>query len=802
MTQRYVTVSILMLAFVWLGGCGSTEVSERFRLEKDFAKAERIRQSIMINPNLAGSDLYGRAVEAYERVANKYESLYAVPSDLIPLVKKSWERIAELYLIQDRLRQAIKTYEQMTTRFASDTLFVGGAYLAMGMCYERLLDAKGAIDAYEKTLKSGVVLFDTSSAYVWFAQVPLRLARLKKSIEENDDAEVYYNQAARYYTDFAAKWPETPAGLFALEQLAATYADRQQWQKAIRTLEEILDRHPRDDVAPQILMAMGGIYARELQNPRRALAAFERILEEHPSFKGTPQVYLQIADTYLGMGKTDEALSRYRFVLENFSTDQAVLAKAQLGIARTYEARREWGKALSEYRWIADSYPLTLEGLYAPLYVAQWYDTRGRKELARVEYEAAVQRYTALAQKYPRSRLALLAQQYLSVAYTRLEKWRSALRMLGAIREQNEQSPAAIASYLMTGSIYEELGDYARAAETYSRLLSQYPNHPISKEIERKIYRLRRTSAERLDEKLPTPVILQVPENTDDSRLRLTWSENPDYDFSHYRIYRSRKPGVDTSSVLLARITDPSQVSYKDSDADLGLTYYYRVFTVNQSGRVAGSNEVSGRTTPAAPPSAPVLEVADVDVFSVGLRWRASRTSGFGHYKLYRSSKEGVTPASRMLRFFVDPSTTEYRDDKVEQGKTYHYRIYAFSKTGQSAGSNEVSVTIPENSPPRAVRLTAEPTTEGGDLRVVLRWTANRDSDFSMYRIYRSRSSDVSTSELPVQIISDRMRTTWVDRSVRKSETYYYKVVVADVGALHSESNEVGVNLSQVNDSQ
>ena len=93
---------------------------------------------------------------------------------------------------------------------------------------------------------------------------------------------------------------------------------------------------------------------------------------------------------------------------------------------------------------------------------------------------------------------------------------------------------------------------------------------------------------------MPTAVTLDDPSAVGATRLTLTWSRNPDTDFSQYRIYRSTSPGVTETSVLVATIGDQELTWYDDTGIDtVGNTYYYRVLTYDLGGKFSRSNEVT-----------------------------------------------------------------------------------------------------------------------------------------------------------------------------------------------------------------
>jgi hypothetical protein len=80
--------------------------------------------------------------------------------------------------------------------------------------------------------------------------------------------------------------------------------------------------------------------------------------------------------------------------------------------------------------------------------------------------------------------------------------------------------------------------------------------------------------------------------------VRLTWSaaSNGGSAVSGYRIYRGTQPGGENLVTPVATVGD--MLSYTDSTASFGFTYYYKVSAVNDAGEGALSAE--GFATPAA----------------------------------------------------------------------------------------------------------------------------------------------------------------------------------------------------------
>lgn len=113
-------------------------------------------------------------------------------------------------------------------------------------------------------------------------------------------------------------------------------------------------------------------------------------------------------------------------------------------------------------------------------------------------------------------------------------------------------------------------------------------------------------------------------------------------------------------------------------------TLYYFVIRANNAigtGTTLNSNEVSGRTSTAAPTTL----AATAGTGTVNLTWVAA--SGATNYNVYRGTTSG---SHTLLASAV--SATNYTDSTVANGTTYYYVVRAFNGT-ESANSNEAAVT-------------------------------------------------------------------------------------------------------------
>lgn len=191
-------------------------------------------------------------------------------------------------------------------------------------------------------------------------------------------------------------------------------------------------------------------------------------------------------------------------------------------------------------------------------------------------------------------------------------------------------------------------------------------------------------------------------------------------------------------------------------------------------------------------PPDPVQLIGSIDstISMITIRWEESTEENFTAYRIYRDTHTGVTDNAALFVQGLDfASQTIYPDSDLDQGVMYYYRIYVVNDLGEASGSNEIAAST-YDALPIPVTL-SDPSSVGTD-RLTLEWTINPDSDFSEYRIYRDTTPGVDETSQLVTTLTNR-EITWFDDTGLDTgaNSYYYRVLVVDLGGQSSRSNEV-----------
>ncbi|MGC8981680.1 MAG: fibronectin type III domain-containing protein, partial [Minisyncoccia bacterium] len=160
---------------------------------------------------------------------------------------------------------------------------------------------------------------------------------------------------------------------------------------------------------------------------------------------------------------------------------------------------------------------------------------------------------------------------------------------------------------------------------------------------------------------------------------------------TEYRIYRSKQ----TTPWSLLATTNPSTLSYSDTNIVLGETYYYVVTAKNSYGESNYSNIVSGKagTIPSCPRNLELKSYSD----HLKISWDKPSSDGYysiDKYIVYR--KVGATGTYSKVK---ETTSYYYNDYDVSSGITYYYYVTAVNEIGESTGCSEVSGSIEEKTP-------------------------------------------------------------------------------------------------------
>jgi rhamnogalacturonan endolyase len=241
-----------------------------------------------------------------------------------------------------------------------------------------------------------------------------------------------------------------------------------------------------------------------------------------------------------------------------------------------------------------------------------------------------------------------------------------------------------------------------------------------------------------------------------------------------YNILRSNHPDRDYSPIATAFVGDvsgsgPSRAAYSDTIAANGREYFYKVQSVNPTGKSASSSTSAGAIPQSdlvsSLPSAPEgLKVIRSGHHEVALNWTASPGADFYHVLRTTLHSDGVGSFYPLRTILLDDTTTgtTYTDTTPTDGRFYSYSVEATSAAGTSAPSAAV-MARPLPDPPTAApqSIAGQWTKTRNGNAITLTWSPVPGA--TGYVIYRSTGTD-TTFKWPDNFLTALVETTYSDK--------------------------------------
>lgn len=155
--------------------------------------------------------------------------------------------------------------------------------------------------------------------------------------------------------------------------------------------------------------------------------------------------------------------------------------------------------------------------------------------------------------------------------------------------------------------------------------------------------------------------------------------------------------------------------------------------------------------------------------------------------------------------FVIDPGLSAYVDTLDGRSRNRHFYRAAYVDGAHNGGPLSLAsppVYCPNVVPPRVPVVTKA---EGGDRRITLRWSSNREPDLTAYRIYRMDAKD-ATRDVRLMTVADTLAVAPGDPALRPAEVewtdaglpglvalYYRIAAIDDAGNVSMASAPVAV---------
>lgn len=429
--------------------------------------------------NFKGRD-FDKAVNYTKRVVDNYpDSEFRWPSYYL---------LGQSFQEGENPKAAKKVFSDIVEK-ATDSEIVQDAYLQLFPIY---LKEKN----HSQLIALGREYFEKFSRSQEIAKVYFYLAENYYTQAEWDKAEDYYQRGLRGHPD-----PELLDLIY--QRLGFTYIEKDNSFEAKISIDRIKDKELR-------LFSQGAYYFRS-KDFIQALETFNMFIRDYPQGAHIQEVYLNKADVLYELGRLNDAVYTYRYILNNssrsdnlevinkahyglawsylksgkfkkaieefkdtleYASNPVVKASSQIHIADAYQEMGKYVEALNIYNDILTNYPNTIYADYIQFQI-------GLTFLKKKDLEKAFMALNNLKNNFSSSKLVPQAQYYLAVGYFSQEDYFEAKSLLEDFIDKFPNDDLIAKAYYLQGKCFFNEKDYQRALRIFKEVVAKFHDRDI-----------------------------------------------------------------------------------------------------------------------------------------------------------------------------------------------------------------------------------------------------------------------------------------------------------------------------------
>jgi tetratricopeptide (TPR) repeat protein len=316
-------------------------------------------------------------------------------------------------------------------------------------------------------------------------------------------AERNFNKALENYINALELNADAQLTDLILQGLAFARLEKEGFEEAKKNIDAIKDEETR--------LYSQGIYYVKIKNYEKALETFDALITHFPQGRFFSGAYLNKADTLYEMGRVNDSLSGYLYILNNFRSQQYVdiLDKAHYGLAWCYLKNGEFKKAIEEFKNTLKYTDNSVVKISSQIQIADAYQEAGNYNQALDIYseilknnpntiyddyiqfqigitflrakrlEEALLALRNLQKSFPSSKLIPQAQYYLAVSYFSAESYREAEDLLEDFIKKFTQSELLMRVYYLYGKCFYNEKKYDKALEVFRNIIGKFNDRQI-----------------------------------------------------------------------------------------------------------------------------------------------------------------------------------------------------------------------------------------------------------------------------------------------------------------------------------
>ena len=320
---------------------------------------------------------------------------------------------------------------------------------------------------------------------------------------ESHYAQGDWNKALRSYQNALGTGQDSGITDLVYQGLGFTYLGKGQKNDAKINIDRIKDK--------QLRLFSQGVYYFKVKDYIQALETFNIFVRDYQQNPFLAQAYLNKADIFYEMGRLNDSIYVYQYILDNFKDSENVdtVNKAHYGLAWCHLKNGKFKKAIEEFESTLEYVDNPVVKSSSQIQIADAYQETGKYEealdiysrilkeqpntvyadyiqfqigmifLKRKELEKSFLALNNLKNNFPSSRLIPQVQYYLAVGYFSQDNYVQAKNLLQNLIERFPQDDLIPKVHYLYGKCFFNEGDYRQALAIFKKIVGKYKGREI-----------------------------------------------------------------------------------------------------------------------------------------------------------------------------------------------------------------------------------------------------------------------------------------------------------------------------------
>jgi tetratricopeptide (TPR) repeat protein len=488
------TLLLAISATVLISSCGKNGgKSITYKAEKALFRARKMRSNL--SPTNVNSEFMTKTLQTYRDIVIEYKPFREKSRALDTLVITCQMELAQLEFHSGLLEKSREDFKTAISLSDSITAVKVNAIYSVALISDQLHDIQTAIEYYKKLYNEFLQTKTYSSIAalnIQYLKTPLKLGELYASSGEETEADKWYRKAEELFTHIIEKEKRPEYAKEAKFNKLTTLLQSKQWDKAKSYLQTLKKEYNSSEELPALLYVESQIELNGFNNKDKALKLLKQIEDKYPKADEAPRALLAAGGIKFRGNQYEEAKKLYNKVIEKYSGRDNEVVETTWMIAKIEEKNGNWVEAFLHYKSIYKKYPITIQGLEAPLKIASHFTETGEKTAAKNAFLNAREHYSKLTgDQYSRG-VQLIAEEYLIKSLVTEKKWDKAVDQLLSLISKYPWYTPFRENFIRAALICEnKLNDKKRAVTILNECIENFPESPLAEEAKKHLNRIR-----------------------------------------------------------------------------------------------------------------------------------------------------------------------------------------------------------------------------------------------------------------------------------------------------------------------